>query len=223
MAQDDYPKWTFIDVARWKLLPENRGGGWAYLRRFKDGWVKYNRLNIKSSAARYQIPSELLGCTAWIEVGGDPSVVDRIAYDVRSFDWSGPAWIDEHLTITKKPEMTSFGDVSIQLRTAAATMHLKLEKMSANERNDLIHKLETNAFNLDVVALHLRDLILHDFPGVDTRNLTQEQVQIAGARYNRGAGLSIESIRKNTSYGDVILKIWPRVKNLLTAGASGAW
>jgi hypothetical protein len=43
-----------------------------------------------------------------------------------------------------------------------------------------------------------------------------EQVRIVGARYNRGIGLPLDDIKKNTSYGDFIVKFWPRFTRLLT-------
>ena len=44
---------------------------------------------------------------AYKEFGGDPMIADDFAYAVRSFDWSGPDWVDENLTITKNPDLTS--------------------------------------------------------------------------------------------------------------------
>jgi len=43
-----------------------------------------------------------------------------------------------------------------------------------------------DAFNIDIVAKHLRNLILYDYPDADTRQLTNEQIILAGSRYNRG-------------------------------------
>ena len=40
-------------------------------------------------------------------------------------------------------------------------------------------------------------------------------MHVVGARYNRGMGLSLEQIRKNTSYGNFIVKFWPRFTMLL--------
>jgi hypothetical protein len=45
--------------------------------------------------------------------------------------------------------------------------------------------------------------------------LAMDEVRIVGARYNRGIGLSLDEIRKNTSYGDFIVKFWPRFTGLL--------
>jgi hypothetical protein len=214
-SSKESPKWGLIDLMRWKLLPEAAGGGDAFLFKFKDAWVRHNRAAIKSAAAAQAIPPELLAGTAWIEVGGDPTFVDRLAFEVRSFDWSGPKWVDEHLTITKPPAKTSFGSVSIQLRTAAQTLGLDVANMSSSELTHLATSLEKDAYNLTVVAKHLRQLLEHDFPGGDGRTLTPEQIKVVGARYNRGMGLSLEQIRKNLSYGEALLKRWDRMTGLL--------
>ena len=42
--------------------------------------------------------------------------------------------------------------------------------------------------------------------------LSEDNIRIVGA--NRGMGLSLDQIKKNTSYGDFIVKFMPRFKNL---------
>ncbi|KAB0933612.1 hypothetical protein FZH87_21460, partial [Cronobacter sakazakii] len=58
--------------------------------------------------------------------------------------------------------------------------------------------LLNNDFNIRVVAFHLRDLILYDNPGINTSILTDEQIILAGSRYNRG---------KQRNRGDIISSI----------------
>lgn len=115
-----------------EISPKKWGGGVPFGRYFKDGWVKYNHLLITSATNTYNLPAPLLAGVCWIEVGGDPSIVDMLAFDVRAIDWSGPEWIDEHITITSRPEETSFGAVSMQLRTAARTLGLDESKMDTS-------------------------------------------------------------------------------------------
>lgn len=208
-------RWGFVDLARWKLVPQHLGGARAYIRGFKDAWVKHNKAQIKNLALTYSIPPELLAGTAWIEVGGDPMFVDSLAFEVRSFDWSGPTWVDRNLTITKEPAKTSFGPVSMQIRTAAQTMGLDANTLTDQQTRKLASCLQKDVFNLDLVAKHLRDLALHDFPDADTANLTDEQIKVVGARYNRGTGASLESIKKNTSYGNFIVNNWSHFTQLL--------
>lgn len=49
---------------------------------------------LSDAASRYNLPAELLAGVCWIEVAGDPSFIDRVAFEVRAFDWSGPDWVD---------------------------------------------------------------------------------------------------------------------------------
>lgn len=209
------PTWGLVDLFTWKLLPQRAGGGIAYIQSFKDAWVQHNKVSIKTAATRYKMPPELLAGVCWIEVGGDPNFIDRVAFEVRSFDWSGPTWVDRNLTITNNPVKTSFGSVSIQLRTAAQTMGLNPSEMSTTQLRSLASCLQKDVFNIEVVARHLRQLIDHDGLQKNPPLLTMDQVKIVGARYNRGIGLSLDDIKKNTSYGSFIVKFWPRFITLL--------
>jgi hypothetical protein len=123
--------------------------------------------------------------------------------------------VDRNLTITNNPAKTSFGSVSIQLRTAVETMGLNPSEMSTAQLRSLASCLQKDVFNIEVVARHLRQLLDHDGLQKNPPLLTMEQVQIVGARYNRGIGLPIDAIKKNTSYGDFIVKFWPRFTGLL--------
>ena len=102
------PSWTFFDVFRWKILSEKIGGGRAYARGFKDAWVKKHSSLIRSISLRYKLPPELLAGVCWIEVGGDPNIIDRFAFEIRVIDWSGPAYINRNFTVTSPPATTSF-------------------------------------------------------------------------------------------------------------------
>lgn len=210
----DPPSWSLIDLFAWKLVPSRFGGGRGYIQGYKDAWVRHHRVAIRASAAKYVLPPELLAGVCWIEVGGDPDFIDAVAFAIRSFDWSGPAWLDR-MTMTRRPEATSFGSVSMQLRTAAITLRLNPADMSAVQFRTLATALGRDASNIRIVARHLRQLLLRDgFARVSPR-LTTDQVRIVGARYNRGITLSLDQIRRNTSYGDFLVKFWPRFANLI--------
>lgn len=98
------PVWGVTEFLFWKLLPKKWGGGVPYGRYFKDGWVKHNRLQIISSANAWHLPEALLAGVCWIEVGGDPAIVDTLAFEVRAIDWPGTEWFDESFTVTSPPE-----------------------------------------------------------------------------------------------------------------------
>lgn len=208
-------RWSTSDVLMWKLVPERWGGGRAYIQRFKDGWVHHHRAAIRVAARDQSFPAELLAGVCWIEVGGDPSGIDRLAFEVRAFDWSGPDWVDRNMTITHQPGRTSFGAVSMQLRTAAHTLGLDPAQMSVEQLRGLSTCLENDAFNIDIVARHLRQIINRDGLQTTPPALSMDAVRVAGARYNRGMGLDLAAIRRNTSYGNFIVRFWPRLASLL--------
>jgi hypothetical protein len=211
----NYFKWNSINLINWKIIPEQFGGGIPYIQRFKDGWVNYNRAIIIERAHNFQFPPELLAGVCWIEVAGDPNIIDRIAFEVRAFDWSGPDLVDENLTITKSPQNTSFGSVSIQLRTAAQTMKLDVLQLTTAQYRELSEALQNDVFNISIVAQHIRDLIDHDRLQENPPLLDMDSIRIVGARYNRGMGLPIERILENTSYGNFIVNNWERFRSLL--------
>ncbi len=82
------------------------------------------------------------------------------------------------------------------------------------QRKELASCLQKDVFNIKLAARHLKQLVDHDavqsYPV-----LSKEQIQLAGARYNRGIGLSLAEIKKNTSYGDFIVRNLPRFIELL--------
>jgi hypothetical protein len=211
---ESYPVWGVLNFSMWYFMPERIGGGKPYIQKFKGAWVMHNKAAIKAAAAKYRMPAELLAGVCWIEVGGDPNVVDGVAFTVRSFDWSGPPVIDK-MTITKHPALTSFGAVSMQLRTAAETMGLDAKKMTADQLKSLANCLQQDAYNIDLVAMHLRQIIDHDGLQKAPPSLDPEAVKVAGARYNRGLGLSLDAIKKNTKYGNFIAHNWSVFATLL--------
>lgn len=161
------------------------------------------------------MPPELLAGVCWIEVGGDPNFIDRVAFEVRVLDWSGPSWVDRNLTITNHPARTSFGPVSMQLRTTAQTLGLNPAEMSVSQLRSLAGCLQKDVFNIEVAANHLQQLIVYDKLQGNLPLLTMGHVRMVGSRYNRGMGLSLDEIKKNTSYGDFIVKYWSRFSQLL--------
>lgn len=206
------PSWGIMDILIWKLVPETFGGRVRYIQRFKDAWVSHNGLNIRMASLAYKLPEELLAGVCWIEVAGDPNFIDKIAFEVRSFDWSGPEFIDKKFTVTNPPDKTSFGFVSIQLRTAAATLGLDVRKMTTSQLRMLADCIERDSYNIRLVARHLRQLADYDrLPST----LRKEESKIIGARYHRGIKPTLEEIKRNTSYGDFIVRNWQKFHRLV--------
>ncbi|RMR08237.1 hypothetical protein ALP92_101433 [Pseudomonas syringae pv. primulae] len=200
------PTWTLLDVIIWKGWPERLGGGTAYSRRFKDAWIVHNKFYIKASAAKYSLPIELLAGVCWIEVGGDPNIVDRIGFEFRSFDRLGNVLSP----MTKDPIKTSFGWVSIQLRTAAITLGMNPDEMDVSQLRSLANCIETDIYNIDIAAKHIR--MLADYENFST--IGMEEVRIIGARYNWGTSRSLDELKKDLSYGNFIVNSWSHLKQL---------
>lgn len=196
--------WGAWDVIAWKgraMLPDWLGGDPDVLKRYKNAWVHAHADTIIQQARVNGISPILLAGVCWIEVGGDPDWIDAIAYPVRTFDHSADPLL-EPLTITRKPELTSMGDVSIQLRRAAEAAGLDFNTLDAKQKDELVSCLSDEDVNIAFVARHLAQL-----KKIDKQCFTEnESLRILGARYNRGPHLSLEQIRANTSYGDLIVK-----------------
>lgn len=83
-------------------------------------------------------------------------------------------------------DKTSFGSVAMQIRVAARTLGLDPSTLTTREQLELAGCLMEDDFNLWIVAQHLRDMILYDYPHTATHYMTDEQYMMAGIRYNRG-------------------------------------
>ena len=130
------------------------------------------------------------------------------------------AWLIHHRTIIKQcvieevlgkssnewSNATSVGSVAIQIGVAARTIGIHPDKLTHFQQFRLSQCLLDNHFNIRVVAFHLRDLILYDNPDSDTMYLTDEQIILAGSRYNRGTMRNkkdiIQSISEQPGFPD---------------------
>lgn len=206
--------WTTGDVIQWKA-GEYLGGGAPYLFNRKAEFVSNYRNVIKDAAQRYDIPEFLLAGVAFAEFGGDPHWIDDVADSVRSFDWSGPNWVDNNLTITKNPNLTSFGNISIQVRRAAETLGYDPSNLTDFQRNEIISSLKNPIENIYIAAMHLSDLRDVDFLGKTAGQLSDDDIKVIASRYNRGPHLSIEKIKENLSYGNSLFRHLTRISNAL--------
>lgn len=94
----------------------------------------------------------------------------------------------------KYSNKTSAGSIAIQPGVAAETLGIDPTTLDHFQQFRLSQCLLDNNFNIRVVAFHLRDLILYDNPGINTSILTDEQIILAGSRYNRGTERSASDI-----------------------------
>lgn len=200
-------KWTTWDIMNWKTF-----GGNDFLFSKKGSFVQNYKDVIEDAALKYDIPMFLLAGIMYTEFGGDPMWIDNVAYGVRSFDWCGPNWVDEHFTITKNPDLTSFGNTSIQVRRALEMLDYS---SSAEQKSSVIKSLKDPVQNIYMAAKHLDVLRNVDFPGKIASTLTDEEIQIIASRYNLGPDCSLE-IAKDWGYGKAIFNraedIWEALR-----------
>ena len=178
-----------------KLRAETRRGC-----KVKRNFVRDYKDVINKAAAQYDIPPVLLAGVAFNEFGGDPPSIDDVAYAVRIF--SGGS------------EKTSFGDLSMQLRVAMETLgYDKSQRIVSG--NAIIESLRDPTQAFFIVAKHLSSLKEVDFKGKSASELSDDEIKVVGTRYNRGAGLSLEKIKENLSYGQAIIKRKSELETLI--------
>ena len=221
-----FPHFTAIDLMRYKLLPNNQKylTGRNYLWAYKAAFLVYHRELIIRKAHDNNIPALLLAGVAVAEVGGKP---DRLkGYGVLQLR----QLIDIFSGNNILSNATSVGSVAIQLRAAAEALVIDPSQLTRKQQFQLSSCLLNDEFNISVTAKHLNDLILFDYPDADTRNLTDEQIILAGSRYNRGTQRTkqdfIDSLtspedspsRTYTEYGRSIVNKKESIINIMELG-----
>ncbi|MBS0057096.1 hypothetical protein [Yersinia sp. Marseille-Q3913] len=179
-----FPKFTGFDFFRYKLLPKNMDlvTGEYYLWAYKASYLIYHKNFIINVAREERIPVLLLAGVAVSEVGGMP---DRLkSAGVLQFR---QLIIDTMKGDNTSSNSTSVGLIAMQIKVVAETIGLDPSKLTMLQQHKLADCLLSDSFNIRVVAKHLNSLILFDNPQIiDTSNLTDEQIILAGSRYNRG-------------------------------------
>ena len=203
---DPVAEWGTTDAARAFLQRRlSRQGVSEFLAGYKDRWVHAHRGIIQAAARENDVPDWVLGGVAWTEVGGDPSWFDEGGVKLRQY-------------FAGDPGRTSFGPVQIQLNRAAEELGYDPAAVSSIQRRVLIWTLDDPQNDIFVVASHLRRLKEIDAPGRSAAELSDNDVRLIGARYNRGAGLTIRALTtlgQRTRYGDDLLRKRERIQNLL--------
>ncbi len=179
-----FPKFTLFDTARYKILPGNPRfvTGDYYLWAYKAAYLTYHRDLIIRIAQEEKIPVLLLAGVAVSEVGGAP---DRLkSMGVLQFR---QIIIDLMRGDNSASNATSVGLIAMQIKVAAETIGLDPKTLNMSQQNRLAACLLSDSFNIRVVAQHLRKLVLFDNPKIkDTTQLSDQQIILAGSRYNRG-------------------------------------
>lgn len=141
--------------------------------------------------------------------------IDDAAYSVRAFDWSGPEWVDDNLTITRNPDLTSFGNVSIQVRRAWESLGYRKSEVSDSIKQDIINSLKNPVEKIYISTKHISDLRDLQYPDMSAKEFTDEEILVVATRYNRGPDLSLEAIKQDTSYGARIINNQEAIKEAL--------
>jgi hypothetical protein len=195
-------------LLRWKTPWVGDPG---YIHEFKRQWIRGYRDVIKAAADEYDVPELLVAGVAYTEVGGDPRWADGLQLAVRRFDQTVDPW-----NVAGEPQLTSFLDVSIQIRRAAETLALEPEKITTQQEDLIAAVLSEPRINIFVAAKHLAELRDVDFRGKGADTMSMDEIMVTATRYNRGPEPSIESIRRNMSYGKSILKRAEIINRLLS-------
>jgi hypothetical protein len=192
-------RWKNSDFIFWQIHGKDE-----FLHSKKIEFITQYRDVIKDAAKVYDLPEILIAGVVYNEYAGDPMFVDDIAYMIRSFDWCGPDWIDDNLTITRNPDLTSFGNVSIQVRRAWESLGYEKEQVTSEIKKEIIDSLKNPVENIYISSKHISDLRDMQYPNKKAENLTEDEMRVIATRYNRGPDLSLETILSDTSYGNRI-------------------
>ncbi len=181
-------EWTNTEAVR-LLVQSVRTSGEPedLLTMFKRQWVIGYRRVILDAAREFKVPFDVLAAVAYNEVGGDPPATDRAAFAARSVGLLGG-----------RPDRTSFGDLSMQVRTAEEVLGFRAPTEGA-VRARVLSLLENKRGAIYLAAARLRQLVLQDFGNRAQLSRTQKIVVIT--RYARGSGYSLAQIKANLYYG----------------------
>jgi hypothetical protein len=195
IPHEDVGGWGAVDTLIWQLPGQDER-----VFDYKDSFVEGHRDIILAAAEENDIPPELLAGVAWIEVGGDPDVIDDLAYALEG--------TDGELT-------TSIAPMSIQVRRAAETLGYDPENMTAGQMAAVRDTLKDPQSAIFLAARHLAELREVDYPGTTAAEMTDQQLADIATRYNRGPDVSLQDVQENGDYGDDLIDNRQRVNELL--------
>lgn len=192
----------------------------AYLKQFKDQWVHGYRDAINAAAKQFDIPPELLGAVAHIEVGGAPPIADDFGYSAREEVGRNlpipdfiPDWIRRGVNAPK--DQTSFGPLSVQVRRAASSLGYGTDQnLTESQRRMVISSLEDPRSGIFVAAKHLSDLRDKAFGKRRADAIRNSEMQLLGAMYNEGPDATPAS-KSYQRYGKAVLVRLDDIQKLL--------
>ena len=201
--------WSTIDLLTWKLSNTDN-----HLLQKKEEFIKGYSNVILAAAHEFNISPVLLAAVSWREFGGDPMWIDDLAYSIRQIDHVSD-FFSEEMSVTRPVLETSFGNVSIQVRRAAAILGYDPETLSGKDARLIAALLKDPVCNLFIAAHHLSDLSKIDFPEKEMTDLTDDDLKITATRFYRGPELTLDQIKADTRYGENVLKRFELLNSLL--------
>ncbi|WNG29444.1 hypothetical protein F0U62_39720 [Cystobacter fuscus] len=172
----------------------------------------------------HELPPEILAGIAWTEAGGDAPIKDSLGFHIRAFDHMADPYL-QSITITRKPSLTSFGDIEIQLRNVAAVQEMKApEELPYSKQKYLIELLENEQFNLVVVVKYLSSMLGQIYPGCRLEDFDDYMFILSGYLYNMGyphkllgkdKNLAIPGMKGISKYGHDLFKKKEKMRQLL--------
>jgi hypothetical protein len=163
-------EWDEGDFAAWRT-------GLLKIEEFKNQWVCGYQEVIKIAAGKFNVPAKLLASIAWREVGGDPPIQDTIIRALR----------EQGILRDAPPEETSFGDMSIQIRTAARALDYDPDNLTQGQLEAIVVSLTNPIMGIYIAAKHLSDLRMIYLPSKnDPQTISEREMQALAGAYNAG-------------------------------------
>jgi len=187
----------YSDVVKWKTDPD-------YLLSFKAQFVFENREIERAAAESFDIPPELVAGVVFNEIGGKDPIKDSVY------------WARTWLPGTEDRDKTSLGQQATQVRRAAESLGYNPSTISETQRSAIVESLRDPSESIFIAAKHLSDLRDVDFPGTPGASLSEDQIQVIGARYNQGPTRALQDVKKDLSYGQAITARWKLLGGLLS-------
>lgn len=205
-------EWTNWDLLQWMMSGDSKN---EFIHKEKLAFIAQYKEVICDAAERYDLPEILIAGVVYKEYGGDPMFIDDIAYNGRGVTKKINDLINYDILSSKDRDLTSFGNVSIQVRRAWESLGYEKEEVSDELRSEIIDSLKDPVENIYISSKHISDLRDMQYPDKTGEELTEDEIRVIATRYNRGPDLSLEEIMKNTSYGNQILENKTDIENAL--------
>jgi RHS repeat-associated protein len=137
--------------------------GLLNINEFKNQWVCGYKDVINAAAGEYNISPRLLAAVSRLEVGGKTSSLKRLTYDIRSLTGRQPVPF-----LNRDADETSFGNLGIQIRTAAGVLGYPTNRnLTYSEALSIRYAIEDSRYGIFIGAAYLSQLQNRYLPGRD--------------------------------------------------------